>query len=158
VCVTIKRILTGELDVYRRLLELAQRKKKLLLEKFSTELQTIVSEEEECVIRLGDLAVERRAAIAGLIGRDDASLNEVIDHLEDASFKSDLWMLSQQLRDIAAEIRRLNEENQRLLEQALELTQYTIKLMTQVPADVTYKAPGTDKNKPAVSALFDRKA
>ena len=146
--------------MYRELLLFSQKKKKLLLEKFSTELAQIVAEEEKRVERLNQLEESRITLIFGLTGKQNASLDEAVEAVEDTGAKSDLWMLGSQLRDAITEIRSINEENQRLLEQALELTQYTLKLITTPARENTYRAPGKT-GKPSGSpapAILDRKA
>ncbi len=154
------QILREELAIYRELLLLSQKKKKLLLEKFSTELSQIAAEEERQAQRLAELEETRVTLVFGLTGKQNASLDEAVETIEDTTVKSDLWMLGSQLRDTISEIRLLNEDNQRLLEQALELTQYTLKLITTPARENTYKAPGKPgkaDGSPA-PALIDRKA
>jgi len=153
----LKLILEEELNVYQQLLRLAGEKKKLLLEKFSTELQTIVSQEEILVQRLIELEPQRRECVQKITGSHEASLDEAVEIVSEDDGKSDLWMTGSQLRDVVAQIKKANDENQRLLEQALELTQYSIKLITRAPKDVTYGATGTQTTKKGFS-LIDRKA
>ena len=100
------------------------------------------------------------ALVLGLTGKANASLEEAADAIQDTTVKADLWMLGSQLRDTIGEIRLLNEDNQRLLEQALELTQYTLKLITTPARENTYKAPGkgTKPDGAPAPALIDRKA
>ncbi len=152
----LKAVLSDELDIYQQLLKLAGEKKKLLLEKFSTELQGIVSQEEVLVQRLIDLEPERIACVKKITRRDDANLDQAVETVSEADGKSDLWMIGSKLRDAVAAIKKVNDENQRLLEQALELTQYSIKLITRAPKDVTYGASGTQNTKKGFS-LIDRK-
>lgn len=154
----LKAILREELEFYKKLLELSHRKRKLLLEKFSTDLMAIVSEEEKLVTHLMTLEETRRTATADLAGSPDATLEQAIERIESADLKSDVWMLGTQMKDMAAEIRTVNEENQKLLEQALELTQYTIKLITNIPGGATYGPSGPNKPKTPISTLIDRKA
>lgn len=153
----LKQILSQELEITRKLLELSKRKRKLLLEKFSTELLTIVSEEEQLVTHLVTLEEQRRAATAELAGNPSLTLEQLLEHIKSADSKSDLWHLGTQLKDVGSQIRTINEENQKLLEQALELTQYTIKLIAKIPGGATY-APKGSKPKQTISALIDRKA
>lgn len=153
----LKSILEEELNVYQQLLRLAGDKKKLLLEKFSTELQTIVKQEEILVQRLIELEPQRQECVLKITGSQQATLNEVVELLSENDGKSDLWMTGSQLRDVVAQIKKVNHENQRLLQQALELTQYSIKLITRAPKDVTYSETGTQTTKKAFS-LIDRKA
>lgn len=154
----LKQVLREELEVYRKLLELAQRKRKLLLEKFSTDLMAIVSEEEQLVTHLVTLEETRRAVVTEMTGQTDLTLEQVLEQVDSADLKGDLWLLGTQLKDLAAQIRTANEDNQKFLEQALELTQYTIKLITNIPGGSTYGPSGPTKPKIPVSALIDRKA
>ncbi|MDN5278241.1 MAG: hypothetical protein PWR01_2206 [Clostridiales bacterium] len=153
----LKAILSEELDIYQKLHRLANEKKKLLLEKFSTEFQGIVSQEEVLVQRLIDLEPERQQCVKQITGREDANLDAAVEVVAESDGKSDLWMVGSQLRDVVASIKKINDENQRLLEQALELTQYSIKLITRAPKDVTYGAGGVQSTKKGPS-LIDRKA
>ncbi|MBU1109305.1 MAG: flagellar protein FlgN [Candidatus Riflebacteria bacterium] len=154
----LKAILGEELSIYQKLLSFARNKKKLLLEKFSTDLQTIVTQEEHLVQRLIDLEQLRRGLVSQIVGDDNANLDAAVEKIPEADSKSDLWLLGNQLRDLMAEIKTVNDENQKLLEQALELTQYSIKLITRVPADVTYGPGGKQPPKRPGSVLIDRKA
>jgi len=154
----LKAVLSEELTIYQKLLSFAFDKKKLLLEKFSTDLQTIVTQEELLVQRLIDLEQLRRDLVAKVAGNTDANLDMAVEKVADADSKSDLWLLGNQLRDVMGEIKGVNDENQKLLEQALELTQYSIKLITRVPAEVTYGPGGKQPPKRPGSMLIDRKA
>lgn len=156
--VQLKSILDQELSIYQRLLDFAKEKKKMLLEKFSTELQSIVSQEEVLVQRLIDLECERREVVAQIAGTVDATLDSAVEKVSEADGKSDLWLVGTQLRDLVNNIKTVNDENQKLLEQALELTQYSIKLITRVPGDVTYGPAGMQAGKRAGPSLIDRKA
>jgi flagellar biosynthesis/type III secretory pathway chaperone len=150
-------ILSDELETYEQLLKFAREKKKLLLEKFSTELQGIVSKEEVLVQRLIDFEPARLKLVEKITGSPETSLEDAVELVPESDGKSDLWMIGSKLRDAVASIQKINDENQRLLQQALELTQYSIKLITRAPKDVTYGAGGkqnTQKN----PSLIDRKA
>lgn len=154
----LKAILGEELTIYQKLLSFARDKKKLLLEKFSTDLQTIVTQEEHLVQRLIDLEQLRRDLVSQITGDGDASLDAAVEKIPEADNKSDLWLLGNQLRDLMSEIKTINDENQKLLEQALELTQYSIKLITRVPSGVTYGPGGKKPAKSLNPTLIDRKA
>jgi flagellar biosynthesis/type III secretory pathway chaperone len=153
----LKGILAQELEVYNKLFGLAQEKKKLLLEKFSTDLQKIVGQEELLVQQLIDLEPQRRECVKQITGDPDASLDAAVETVPESDGKSDLWMIGSQLKDRVLEIKKVNDENQNLLEQALELTEYSIKLITRVPGDVTYGSAGKQKTgkRPGLS-IFDR--
>ena len=153
----LKQILAEELSIYQKLFQHAHDKRKLLLEKFSTDLQTIVGQEEILVQRLIDIEPRRRECVAAITGSKDANLDAAVEKIPEADGKSDIWMTGSKLRDVVKEIKAVNEENQRLIEQALELTQYSVKLITRAPADVTYGPAGKKPERRVGPALIDRK-
>ncbi len=154
----LKAILEEELSIYQKLLDFAHEKRKMLLEKFSTDLQTVVSQEEVLVQRLIDLEQERRELVFQITGSFEATLDSAVEKISESDGKSDVWLVGSRLRDVTSDIRQVNDENQRLLEQALELTQYSIKLITRVPGDGTYGPAGKQTGKRPGPALIDRKA
>lgn len=154
----LKKVLSEELTVYQKLLQLALEKKKLLLEKFSTDFQTIVSQEEQLVQRLVELEPERRNCVVRISGSVDANLDVAVEKIAETDGKSDLWLVGTQLREVVSKIKVVNDENQKLLERALELTQYSIKLITKAPADVTYGPGGRQPGAISKPSLVDRKA
>ncbi|MDD3146141.1 MAG: flagellar protein FlgN [Candidatus Riflebacteria bacterium] len=156
--VELREILGEELSIYQKLFQYAGDKRKLLLEKFSTDLQTIVTQEEILVQRLIELEPRRRECVCAIAGTPDANLDTAVEKIPEADSKSDIWMIGSQLRDVVNDIKTVNEENQRLIEQALELTQYSVKLITRAPADVTYGPAGKKPGQRVGPAIIDRKA
>lgn len=153
----LRAILREELVLYEQLLELAGQKKRLLLEAFSTELQTIVTQEEACMVSLETLEEQRLESFRETGGSAEVTLEQVLANLADDDLKTEVRTLGNRLRDCGQRIHQLNDENQRLLQQALELTRYSIQLFARIPREVTYQAPGTDRKQPGVSALIDKK-
>lgn len=155
----LKNVLNEELAIYRRLLELGKSKGKLLVEKFSSELQNIVSQEEQLVQQLVDLEPRRKDCVGIITGDPEAKLDLVTDQVSESDGKSDLWIISDSLFSVIEEIKMVNETNQRLVEQALELTQYSIKLITRAPKPVTYGPGGKSSSQmPQSRSLINRKA
>lgn len=154
---SLKNILKEQLALFEKLLELANRKRKLLLEKFSSDLQIIVAEEEKIIVALSNLENERKAIFAEISGNSELKLEQLLDHIKSADLKSDLWIIANKMKDIATKIRTINEENQKLLQQALELTQYTIQLISKIPASSIYSHTGT-KSTTKLPSIFDTKA
>ena len=154
----VKGFLNEELAVYGQLLALSKKKEKTLLEKFSSELLQIVGEEEKLVRRLGEIEQSRRKCVEEITGSAESSLEELSEKIADTTLKSDIWMIGTRLKDLIGEIREINERNQRLLEQALELTQYSLSLLIRPQKEVTYSAPGKPRHAPTGPSLIDRKA
>ncbi|HMM59630.1 MAG TPA: flagellar export chaperone FlgN, partial [Candidatus Rifleibacterium sp.] len=93
----LKEILGEELSIYRKLLQHAGDKRKLLLEKFSTDLQNIVNQEEILVQRLIELEPRRRECVAAIADTADANLDTAVEKISEADGKSDVWMVGSQL-------------------------------------------------------------
>lgn len=138
----LKNTLNQELEVYKKLLELGKAKRKVLVEKFSSELQKIVSQEELYVQELFDLEPKRKDCIYVIAGNSDAKLEAVTDLIDESDGKSVILNIANELRSVIDEIQNVNEGNQRLVEQALELAQYSVKLITRAPKPVTYGRGG----------------
>ncbi|MBF0498563.1 MAG: flagellar protein FlgN [Candidatus Riflebacteria bacterium] len=155
----LEKVLSEELAVYRELLVLSEKKRKLLLEKFSTDLLGIVSEEERCIASLVDIEERRRTEITELTGDPETSLETLLLKISEPSIQSAIGKLGRELKETLSHIREINVANQKLLEQALELTQYSLKLLTTPPKDVVYRKPGATTAKTNMpSRLIDRKA
>jgi len=155
----LKDYLNEELAIYRELLGLSKKKQKVLMERFSTDLLHIVGEEEKQIQKLAEIEEKRIQCVEKITGKPHTSLDELVENISDTIVKSDIWMLANQLKDVLAEIQSINSRNQKLLEQALELTQYSISLLTTPPREVTYRAPGSSSKGPQpIPTLIDRKA
>jgi len=156
----LQQLIREELAVYRRLLILAEDKRKLLLERFSTDLLAIVADEEKQVERLSQLADRRRELTERICPKEpDITLEQLVERMPDVESRSGLWMLVTERNDVVDKIRELNERNQKLLEQALELTRYSIQLLTKPQQAATYARPGQTKATPGATTptLLDRK-
>lgn len=156
----LKDVLSEELSVYRQLLALADRKKKLLLEKFSTDLLDIVTQEENLIAAIAHFEDTRREIVSQLKGNPDLALEDLLSTLPAGPARDGIAAVGRDLKDVLGKINDINQGNQKLLEQALELTHYSIKLITQPPKDVVYRKPGTQTTQPVnrPSILIDRKA
>ena len=156
---SLKEYLNEELAIYRELLVLSKKKQKLLLERFSTDLMLIVNEEEKLIRRIAEIEESRLKCIEMFTGNAQSTMDEAIEKIADTKIKSDVWVIATDLKDVIGQIKDINLHNQKLLEQALELTQYSLSIITAPPREVTYRAPG--KNKPTLPrspTLIDRKA
>ncbi|MBF0543491.1 MAG: flagellar protein FlgN [Candidatus Riflebacteria bacterium] len=155
----IQEILEKEFAIYGELFSLSERKHKILLEKFSTELNKIVAEEEGFVVQLIPFEEERRSIIANLTGNPDSPVEKIFDYNCPPENQLKIKKVSQELKSLLFRIKEINEGNQRLLEQALELTKHSLKLLTTPPKEIVYKFPGAKKSQALVrSRLIDKKA
>ena len=76
--VELKNILTEELSVYQKLLELAKDKTKLLVDRKLTELQATVEQEENLVQRLIELEPLRQEQVNAIVGEPIIKLDVLV--------------------------------------------------------------------------------
>ncbi|MBI3037949.1 flagellar protein FlgN [bacterium] len=155
----LKNILSEELSLYRHILVLSEKKQKLLLERFSTDLLQIVADEEEAVQKLASFEGERQSLIEKISHQPgDSSLEDFVNSfVKNDTEKTVFFLLKRDLNDVITRIKEINERNQKLLEQALDLTRYSLGLVTTPPREVIYHRPDTKKVSPSYPSLIDRK-
>ncbi len=158
--VELRNILAEELDIYQELLELAKDKSKLLVERYPTGLQSLVEQEEGLVQQLVELEPRRQEQVVSIVGKTTVKLEELVGKVSDEAVKTELIDIGSKLRETVEEIRVINEGNQRLAQQALEITQQTLKIMTRAPKPVTYGPRGGMRTPQPLAgrSLIDRKA
>ena len=151
----LKQILMEELDLYLSLLEHSKNKRKVLVEKTATELQEIVRQEEEIVQQLSDLDTKLNNCVIAITGSSESKLEDVLKFVSETAQAKEISEIASKLREVIKEIQAINLGNQKLVEQALEINQYSVKLMTNTSKSVTYGPEGTfaDKTHQARSLL-----
>ena len=110
------------------LLELARQKREVLLAGDADALATIVADEQVLLDRLARAERERRVTSA----RDPLPAGE----------REQVRNLEARLQQLLQELRRVGVENVALLQQALRYVQFSLRVLGQVTADVTYGIRG----------------
>lgn len=108
------------------LIDLSQRKARVVIENDMAGLDAIVRSEEELSRRLASLEDERSKAAACAADADE-------DEIE---------ALRQSLREKVEGLKVLNERNQRLLKQGLDLVEFQLKLLMPQPSYKGAPRPG----------------
>lgn len=155
----LKEILLQQLEVYQELLKIGESKNKILLTKAVDQLQEMVSKEELLVQQLIDLEIPRKKRVKTLTKDGDAKFEVILGFVEDLSEKQALQQIADQLNQTIEEVNKLNSMNQRLVEQALELTVHSLKLVTRAPKPATYGPTGKAPTQlPQGRTLINKKA
>lgn len=128
-------VLCQESDEYEGLLALSQRKTRIIAGTDLDELKRITDDEQELVDRLNRLEkkrVEVTKDIANVLNRDveEMKLSNLIELLEGRSAEqASLKQAHDRLQSAVQSLRRVNEQNKELLEEALDMVEFEMNLL-----------------------------
>lgn len=156
------QVLTVEKKLYKELANLAHEKQKLIIANDVEVLAEVLKKEEELIDTIESTEKERRTAVISLcnelnISERELSFSKLREFLDDESrVKLDHFKAS--LIEILDELQFTNETNRTLIEEAMRINDFTIRLLTQAttPPSPTYGKAGYNENKP--QHLIDKKA
>jgi len=143
----LMRVLQGEIKHLDNTLHLLKEKEKVLIKNNLNKLEEIVLKERELFIALRDIEDSRKSVVelfAERYGMQEKVVNlsriaEVIGGKEGRQ----LEFLKKKLGDLIAAINRQNEKCAALLRKSIELTDFSIKLLSGViTSKKTYKKTG----------------
>jgi flagellar biosynthesis/type III secretory pathway chaperone len=142
---------------HETLLETAKKKQQILISGEMNPLLGVLSEESKLIKKINELDTER-AALLGERG-NDLTLTELIQQQPDGDEKRELISLQKKLQALITEIKTENENNQQLLKQSLEFTQFMIEqMLPKSDGSGVYSAKSDSKQKSGSVRLFDAKA
>lgn len=133
-------VLGQENREYERLLDLARRKTQVIASANLEDLQKITDDEQEMVGRISHLEkirVEVTADIANVLNRDVTQLKlaNLVDMMSGRPAEQEkLAAVHDSLKATVRELQRINEQNKKLLEDALEMVQFEMNLLQATKA------------------------
>ena len=144
----LQRILDAMLQIYSALLGCGEEKKQLLLSQPAPkELEAVVKREEELLLQAGMLEQKKQKvsrALAKQHGKGDVLLP--LFHLvllAPAYFIQDrIKAWARDFSSVLRDLQTLNAMNGRFLEQASQLAQYQINVLSQVTTEINYAPEG----------------
>lgn len=149
-------LLTQLLAAYQQLVQLAPEKRQALVAMKVPEIEQITRQEEILIRKVEELEAQRRAMVRQLFPeQQNLTLNQIKTLVPD-SLRPQFEQLGQEFLAITKEWKRLHEANQQLIQQGLNLVNFSLNVLTRNVAGPTY-APGADAGGHSRS-LFDRKA
>lgn len=152
------RVLGLEKQLYQELTELAKAKQRVIIDNDIERLTAHLQDEEQLIKEIEEIERERRQVVVGLCTKLDISdkqlsfsrLREFLD--EPAKTKLDEFKIS--LLEVLEELLAINETNRMLVEEAMKINDYTLRLFAQAmkPPVSTYDKSGddTEKGRPLV--------
>ena len=149
------KILTAQLFLCEKLLELNEKYRKNLLDRTTGHSQDLIAQQEECMGKI--MALESRkqaelkhAAAATLEEFSERKANRTDDRLQS---------LNERLRMTADRLKRWNHHNQELLQKNMAFIDFSINVLTNTMTDSTYAKQGNTSPHAVVSQkkMFDQK-
>lgn len=147
-------VLTKECSEYEELLELSQKKTPIIIKGDLEQLQQITDEEQVVVSRISNLEkkrIEVTADIANVLNRD-VTILKLSNLIEMFSARPEeqkiLSEIHDRLQQAVNNLKRINEQNEQLIKNALEMVEFEMNLL-----QATRTAPATaNYNKGAYNA------
>lgn len=152
-------------DLYDELLRISQNKKQVLVSGKADNLPPLVKEEEVLVVQAGKFETARQQIIAELAVHygctpEELNLTELEKAAQAVEMQDEVRKAGERLKTIVTELRKMNELNAELTQQALFFVNCSINLLMQNSADQTYQ-PNNSANQAGSAArsrlLIDRK-
>lgn len=152
---------------HQQLLELAERKKGVLIQNDMEALNAIIQDEIAHIHRIERMETERQGAgrllaVRAGIPAEQLTAERVAQFAESPAEQERMSRLTQDLRDVILKLKELNDLNQILIQQSLDLIQSTVEILTESPQVPTYGGSGeTNANNPYQQnrvSYFDSKA
>ncbi len=155
------KVVEEQLDTYKELLDLAEKKGDVLVKGDVKLLGAITKTEQDLVLRLGKLEEERSKLIAHIANIYDKDISEVkidflIDIFDDEQTKT-LTSINDEFKSVLTKIEVKNRRNEELIKNALDYINFSVKLLTDAgEMKTSYSADGVNSKK--VFHIIDKKA
>ncbi|MDF2571196.1 MAG: FlgN protein [Sporomusa sp.] len=155
-------LLNQTLELYQTLLLLSQRKRDVLKEAKPQELEVLTKQEEVLIIKAGKLETSRKtlmnelAAATGL-PPNETTLKALIAHA-DQETAAKLTDISDKFAQLTGELDELNILNARLIQQSLDIINYSINILSQSAVGPTYAPKGQPPSATSSRSILDTKA
>lgn len=159
-------ILEEQEKVYQRMAEYGRQKREILIKNDVPALEKLTTEEQlaaDEALALSNKQVQALSDIANVLGKSDEKMtvSKLIELLNSQPvIKDRLKVAKDQLIAIANEVQSLNTQNEALINQAIELTQFDITLfksMRQAPETANYNRSAYNTGAILGSSGFDAK-
>ncbi len=138
-------ILRQQLVLSKRLLELAQAQRIELVKTDAVAARKLASEMEPILANINSLE-KRKAELLANLGEDN--LSTWLSKLPYSPDKKVLGTLIENQEIVLRELKKTNDSNQQYLDRHAKFIDYSINVMTQTSAGVTYGTPGDDGGRP----------
>ncbi|MEW9123760.1 MAG: flagellar protein FlgN [Thermotaleaceae bacterium] len=153
--------LKQEYDIYRDYLDLAKKKKDIIIKGQVKELDYITSLEQDMILKMGKIDKIRTIIIGNLLRelgvKEIANITELLKYIDEDRGRK-LLSLREKLEDTIEEVQEINTLNGQLIEQSLEYVTFNLNLLNSVRTEgTTYGNRADEKNIQKRLNVFDAK-
>jgi len=161
---SVERLITAlneEYEIYKEVLEIARKKRKIIIEGRIKELDSITSKEQAMIFSIAKLENIRESIIKDIVKELDTdsivNISELTQYLDEES-KNDIIAIKSKFKDILKAVKDENDLNSMLIEQSLEYIEFNKNLLTTLEnKGNTYGSNADEKDIKTNSNLFDVK-
>ena len=149
------------INIQKQLINVAERKQTVLIERKVDELNRLVQEEAKIVKRLNELETERQQLVEGLLEKHPThSFSQFVEQIPEASTRNHLQLQLKTLQQLMGELQAKNKINERLLKDSMSFVQHMIEQVTKSKQQhFNYQSPmGQQKSPTNSQGFFDTKA
>ena len=154
---TLEELIT----ILNQLINLAQRKKVVLIERKVDELNQLVQEEAKIVKQLNQVDQERAQLVENALqNHPSLSFSQFVEQLPDGLTRKNLQSKLKILQQLMTELHDINKVNERLIEDSVNFVQHMIQHITKSKQqNFNYQSPiGQQKSQTNNRGFFDTKA
>lgn len=151
--------LEKEYELYKDILEIAKKKRRLIIDGSVKELDTFTKREQDLIITLGKFEKVRESVVSNLVKElsinNADSITELSEYLDKPSNKRVLD-IKEKLSEILSQVKKENDLNSKLIKQSLDYIEFNQNLIFSIDnKGSTYSSKaGEDKGK-SKRNLFD---
>jgi flagellar biosynthesis/type III secretory pathway chaperone len=149
------------IDIQKQLIDFAEQKRIILIERNINELNLLVKQEAKLIRQLGQIDQEREQLVnAVLESNPGLTFSQFVGHLPDAQMKIALQIRMNDLQEVLVELQAKNKVNERLLKDSMSFVQHMIEQVTKSNSqNFNYQSPmGQQKSQTSSRGFFDTKA
>ncbi|WP_077619700.1 flagellar protein FlgN [Bacillus sinesaloumensis] len=152
---TLKKILL----LHQNLLKLSERKTDILKKGDIDALNEQMKEEQKYILAIRQVENERIAIVEKLLGPrvQEKTLSKCIEASKEP-VRSELVELHEELVNVTADLKAVNELNQQLTHQSLQYVNMSMDMLMPHEQTATYGNPAGTKEKKQARSMFDSKA
>lgn len=153
--------LNKEISLYRDYLEIATKKKDVIIKGHVKELESLTGIEQNMIVNMGKIDNMRTSIIGNLLMElkieSVENLSELAGYLPE-SYQAELLQLKGQLEEVLQEIKNINELNGSLIKQSLDYIDFNMNLMMSLENHgTTYESNANEKDLKKKNNVFDVK-
>lgn len=153
--------LNQEYEIYKEVLEIAKKKRQIIVEGKIKDLDDITSKEQAMILSIGKLENIRQSILKNIAKEleidEVENISQLSKHLDTKS-KEEVLAIREKFDDILNTIRDKNDLNNKLIKQSLEYIEFNKNLLTSLENQgSTYGSSANEKDVNIKKNLFDAK-